>query len=175
MLDVMLRALNWLSEQYRRVLRPVLVGIFAILTLIVLYAVFMRYVLNSAPSWSEEITRYLMVWSSLLAMGMAIRRGKHIGLTTLVERIFGRYARYAFLLADLSSLAFFVTAFGSGISMTFFVSRQISPSAGIPMWIPYLSVPAGSFFFIIETLILILGKLRSRDEVARGKERRGSV
>lgn len=34
-----------------------------LMTVIMGIQVFSRYVLGSAPSWSEEITRYLFVWS----------------------------------------------------------------------------------------------------------------
>lgn len=36
-----------------------------LMTVIMGIQVFSRYVLGSAPSWSEEITRYLFVWSGI--------------------------------------------------------------------------------------------------------------
>ena len=38
-----------------------------LMTVIMGIQVFSRYVLGSAPSWSEEITRYLFVWSGFLS------------------------------------------------------------------------------------------------------------
>ena len=36
--------------------------------------VFSRYVLGSAPSWSEEITRYLFVWSGFLSVSYCTKK-----------------------------------------------------------------------------------------------------
>ena len=40
---------------------------------IISYAVFTRYVLNSSPSWAEEISRVLMIWMSLLTVSWQLR------------------------------------------------------------------------------------------------------
>ncbi|MFQ9345378.1 MAG: TRAP transporter small permease [Coprococcus sp.] len=42
-----------------------------LMTVIMGIQVFSRYVLGSAPSWSEEITRYLFVWSGFLSVSYA--------------------------------------------------------------------------------------------------------
>jgi TRAP-type C4-dicarboxylate transport system permease small subunit len=148
--------------------------IYSVLTLLVLYAVFMRYVINAAPTWSEEIARYLMVWVSLLALGPAIRAHRHIGLSSLVSRLWKRYTPHAFFVADLFILAFFLVVLVAGISMTIFVAGQRSPSANIPMWVAYMAVPAGALFMILETLILMVKKLipQEREEVIEKESER---
>ena len=164
MVKSLIAGLDWLSEKYQVVMKPLLVALYALLTAIVLYAVFMRYVLNSAPSWSEELSRYIMVWSALLAMSMALRQKRHIGLSSLVEKLWGKYSRVAFFLADVSMLIFFLVMLVTGISMTFFVVNQRSPSMNWPMWIPYMAIPVGGLFLSFETLILLLKKLVRPDQ-----------
>ena len=170
MVDALLDFLEALSKGYRAIMRPLLVVLFSVLTIIVLYAVFMRYVLNLAPTWSEEIARYIMVWMALLGSSIALRQGRHIGLSTLVEQIFGKYTRVVFFIADLCILAFLVIVVFSGASMAQFVAGQRSPSANLPMWVPYLAVPVGAIFMVLETLILILDKLRPERAAAKHKK-----
>jgi hypothetical protein len=50
-------------------IKPAQIVLNSLMTLFILYSVFMRYVLNRAPTWSEELTRYIMVWAALLGMG----------------------------------------------------------------------------------------------------------
>ena len=164
MVKSLIAGLDWLSEKYQVVMKPLLVALYTLLTVIVLYAVFMRYVLNSAPSWSEELSRYIMVWSALLAMSMALRQKRHIGLSSLVEKLWGKYSKVAFFLADASMLIFFLVMLVTGISMTFFVVNQRSPSMNWPMWIPYMAIPVGGLFLSFETLILLLKKLVKPDQ-----------
>ncbi|WP_319561574.1 TRAP transporter small permease [Marispirochaeta sp.] len=159
MIKTLLTGLDRFSEIYQKILHPILVLLYSILTVVVLYAVFMRYVINKAPSWSEEFSRYMMVWSALLAMAVALRQGRHIGLSSLVERVWGKHTRVAFFLADVAMLIFFVAITYTGFTMAFFVANQRSPSMNWPMWIPYLSIPVGGFFLSIESFILMLRKL----------------
>jgi len=156
-------AIEWFSEKINKVVGVILIALGASGLAVVLYAVFMRYVLNMAPAWSEEIARYLMVWAGLLAFSVALKRGQHIGLNMLVDRIFSSYKRYIYLVADVLILFFFLVVFIEGVSMAKFVAPQRSPSVLIPMWIPYMSVPTGSLLMIIQTVSLILEKFRPQE------------
>ncbi|MCK5517765.1 MAG: TRAP transporter small permease [Desulfobulbaceae bacterium] len=149
------------SEKLDRAVLLSIVILSVPLVIIILYAVFMRYVINAAPTWSEEIARYLMVWMSLLATSAAMRRGQHIGLTFVVEKAGPRLRKVLNLLAYALVLLFFSVLMVKGIDMTFFVSQQRSPSVNIPMWIPYLSVPVAGFLMLIQTLTLIFKQFES--------------
>ena len=158
--DKLYQGIEWLSEKLNKIVGVILIALSAPLVGVVLYAVFMRYVLNNAPTWSEEVARYLMVWMGLLASSIALKKGQHIGLTAIVDKIFSSYKKYAHIAADLFMLFFFAVVFTQGVSMTKFVSIQRSPSANIPMWIPYMSVPAGSLLMLIQTICLLLEKFK---------------
>ncbi|MBC7190196.1 TRAP transporter small permease [Candidatus Aerophobetes bacterium] len=155
-------AIQWLSQKINKVVGVILILLSVPLVAVILYAVFMRYVLNMAPTWSEEVARYLMVWLGLLASSVALKQGQHIGLSSVVDRLFSSYRRYVYFLADLFMMFFFLVVFIEGVSMTIFVAPQRSPSAVIPMWIPYLSVPAGSLLMFIQALCLALEKFKPK-------------
>jgi len=159
MLKKMILSLGRFLLFYEKFVRPFLITLMAIMTILCLYAVFMRYVLNAAPTWSEELTRYLMVWGALLGMGVAMRHGKHIGLSSLVQAIWRRLTPFMLILADLVNLIFWITVFVTGITMTIIVAEQRSPSLNLPMWIAYIPVPIGGFFFMIEALHKMLRKI----------------
>ncbi len=144
------------NEKY---LKPFLNLLMILMTVFVLYAVFMRYLLNAAPTWSEEVTRYLMVWVAMGAMGVAMRRGKHIGLSSLVEMIWRKFTPYVLILADVLNLLFWVVVLIPGVTMTLIVASQRSPSINMPMWIGYISVPIGGFYFILEMIHRLLRKI----------------
>jgi TRAP-type C4-dicarboxylate transport system permease small subunit len=56
------------------------------LTAVIGYVVFMRYVFNSAPGWSEEVPRVIFLWMSYLAIGVAIQRGHNLRVMFVIER-----------------------------------------------------------------------------------------
>lgn len=61
----MKKIISWLDSY----LEEALLGIFLIaMTLIMGIQVFSRYVLQTSLSWSEELTRYLFIWSGFLSV-----------------------------------------------------------------------------------------------------------
>ncbi len=51
------------------------------MSLIILWQVFARYVLNASPAWSEQLALYLLVWTVLLAAAAGVREQFHIRIT----------------------------------------------------------------------------------------------
>lgn len=162
-LDKFFRGFEIFSEALDRTVVFLIAALSIPLVIIVLYAVFMRYMLNAAPTWSEEIARYLMVWMSLLAISAAMRRGQHIGLNFVVDKAGPRLRKSMNLAAYALILLFFGVLFVKGIDMTFFVARQRSPSVNIPMWIPYLAVPVAGFLMIVQTLSLVFRQFKNQN------------
>ena len=62
------RVLEWITM----VVKWVMVSMTCVIFFITTVTVFMRYVLNIVPSWSEEIPRYLLVWITYLGAALAI-------------------------------------------------------------------------------------------------------
>ena len=61
----------------------VFVGIF----LCVFAQVILRYVFNSPLTWSEELARYLFIWCAFLGWIIASRKGSHLAMTFVAERL----------------------------------------------------------------------------------------
>jgi TRAP-type transport system small permease protein len=57
------------------------------LTLVILYAVVARYFFNAAPAWSDEVPRVIFLWVTYLAIAVAVRRGKSLRVTFVLERL----------------------------------------------------------------------------------------
>lgn len=153
--------LDWYEKW---LIKPAQIILNSLMTLFILYSVFMRYVMNKAPTWSEELTRYIMVWAALLGMGIASRYNKHIGLSDLVVKLWGRWTNTIHTIGDMLSAFFWILVFITGISITLMVAPQRSPSMNLPMWIAYLSVPVGSACSVVELVFLALKRAAARQE-----------
>ena len=70
-----------------------------LMTVIMGIQVFSRYVLGSAPSWSEEITRYLFVWSGFLSVSYCTKKCISIKIEQFVS-IFPRRGKALFKLVS---------------------------------------------------------------------------
>ncbi len=77
---------------------------------VVLVQVFFRYVLGRPLMWTEEAARYLYVWTCYLGAAVAFRRGAHIRIGVLVDRL-SPPARRAAELVGLACTAVFLAVF----------------------------------------------------------------
>jgi TRAP-type C4-dicarboxylate transport system permease small subunit len=109
-----------------------------VMTGVIGWQVFARYVLNNTPSWSEPISLHLMLWFILFGAAVGVRESVHLGLDIV------RYMMPEWIqkVMDLMSLGFIVLF---GIAMTWY---SILLAAGT--WsasIPVLGWPGGVDFF----------------------------
>jgi TRAP-type C4-dicarboxylate transport system permease small subunit len=127
-----------------------------IITLIIPWGVFTRFVLNSASSWPEPMAVLLMIWLSFLSACVCYREYLHIGVGILPSFLTGR-ARYGLgLLIEICMLATNLFMLWWGIKLvqtTWYQSIAEFPiiSAGFA----YVPVPLGGLImvlFVIERL-----------------------
>ena len=55
----------------------------------VAYAVVMRYVFNSAPTWVDDSVGFILVGIVMLGAATTLRQGGHINVDMLTERLGG--------------------------------------------------------------------------------------
>jgi tripartite ATP-independent transporter DctM subunit len=73
-------ALGWLVE--------VPAGLLVLADIVVLFAgVFSRFVMHSPLVWSDELASILFLWLAMLGAVTALRRGEHMRMTALVNRL----------------------------------------------------------------------------------------
>ncbi|WP_420409125.1 TRAP transporter small permease [Hoeflea sp.] len=72
---------------FRTGLKALLVALMALLLTVMVAQVIMRYGLNSSLLWSEELCRYLLIWTSFLAIIFAYERGEIAALSMLANAL----------------------------------------------------------------------------------------
>src|SRR3974390_907766 len=72
--------LNWVLER-------VCAALMAALILIIWLGVFDRYIMQKGLTWTEELSRYIMIWGALLAVPCAAYYREHIGLELFLARL----------------------------------------------------------------------------------------
>jgi TRAP-type C4-dicarboxylate transport system permease small subunit len=105
------------------------------------YQVVMRYAFNSAPSWSEELVRFLFIWCSFVAAAIGVREHIHIGVDVFVNLLPKKLIPLTEIVVNLGIMVFSVYMIYYGWDVTVMTQRQPSPALGLPMSWVYLSVP----------------------------------
>ena len=131
-----------------------------VMTGTILIQIFFRFVIYRPVPWSEELARYLMVWMGMLGSVIALRRGRHIGVTFLVERLCGWQRKGVVGLVQLTLLGFLAIICWEGWGLALFNAQQLSAAMEISMSIPYLASPVGAAMMMVE---LAAQMLQARD------------
>lgn len=152
-----------LDQKLHRVLFFLLYVIGTAMTAIVFLGVLFRYVIKAPLPWAEEMSRYLMVWGACIGAAVAYREGGHVAVTVALERLPKNAARTMILCGRLSVALFAVFVGIWGLILIARFRGQTSPAMGIPMAIPYLSVPLGCLLILYESIVLIIGFDKRRD------------
>ena len=159
-----------LKRPIDRLLETALVLLFFALFACVIIQVFTRYVLNDPAIFTEEASRFAIIWLSLLGTAYACGRLEHMAYTMFPEKLKG-----AKLLAHMRSVALLVLLFGLTVMlygggmlvMRAFDFEQLSATLALPMGYVYLCIPiSGLLIVYYESLILLKpAQFKTADEV----------
>lgn len=137
LIDRVAYRLNWFVER----ICALLVGVMVV---VIWFEVVERYFLHIGMTWTEELSRYVMIWAALLAVSCGAYYREHIGLDIVRRFLPDKAGRVLMVALDLVSLAFFVFLTWYGINMTRAGAGQYATIFGITMLIPFAAVPVSS-------------------------------
>lgn len=128
----------------------IIVLILTTLSVVVFAQVLLRYVFGTALFLADELSRYLLVWLGFLGASLGVRAGAHIGVEILWQRLPQRAQRAVGLLASALIFVFLAALTVVGAQLLPDQLSQLSPGLGISMFWPYLAIPVGGFFMILQ-------------------------
>ncbi|MEA5083477.1 MAG: TRAP transporter small permease [Lachnospiraceae bacterium] len=137
----------------------ILLGIFMLAMVVVMcYQVILRYAFNNSNVWSEELTRFLFVWVSLLGSFVAIRRNSHLKVEFLVELMKGKFKKYFTILTDIAVILFIIYLIPLSYELTLSTMKNISGGLKVPMAVGYAAIPVGSLLMLLGMIEQLLYK-----------------
>ncbi|GGK08375.1 C4-dicarboxylate ABC transporter substrate-binding protein [Lentibacillus kapialis] len=132
---------------------------FAVFILMINAQVTNRYVLSfieiaNITTWTEELSRYFFIFASFLGASLAIRKGDSIRVNVLFDKLSGKWQQAIEIANTVFMLYFSYIMIRYGFELISFQldTSQTTPAMGIPMAIPYSTVPIG---FVLIAIRLI--------------------
>ncbi len=159
------KLINSLSNSIDRAMVGLVFLIVAAMVIVTTLQVVFRVAFN-ALTWSEELSRYLLVWGTFFGATLAYKRGNHIAVTFIIDFFPGKLRVWFNVLTYLLSLTFFVIVAQQGLNMITMQVFQVSPALQLPMKYVYWSIPVSCGIMIIHTFAGISDELHK----AFGKE-----
>ncbi len=140
--------LAWLDDNAEK---PFLcVGLLAIILIITFQTAYRYIIVNfsdtaSAAVWTEELSRFIFIWISYLAVPLAIKNRENIRVNILYDKFNKRWQSIFWVVNDFCFLflGIYVTFLGINMIGEGIRYPQMAPAMQIPYYIPYSIVPLG--------------------------------
>lgn len=143
-----------------------------VMSVVIFWQVVCRYVLHGSLPWSEELSRYLLVWTAFLGGAYGVRLGAHIGVEafTLLLPKKAQAVLHIFVMICSVILCAIILRYGISIVGTQLAKHQLSPAMRIPMGYMYAAIPIGMAFFIIRYIQDIIQAVKDFKNVGKKEE-----
>lgn len=153
----------------RKIERWIVVIGMGVMTAVTIYAVFNRFVLKQSIQWSDELTRYIFIWVSLIGSSIAVEKNAHVGVSVFVDLFPIRIKKYIYIIAYLFCLFFCIILVYTGFDLANSQSNQFSAAMRINMKYIFLSIPV-SFSIMGINFIGSIVKIITNKELLQEKE-----
>lgn len=143
-------------RQFLRTVSRVNAGLIVLLTGVMLVTmalqVFMRSVLNSPPSWTEEVSLACFTWAVMLGIAQGVRQGIHVRMDLLVDALPPalRWSAERLMLIAIGLVGIFLTYAGFHYTLSSFGTT--SAAVSYPMPLLYASAPVSGLLVVLFSL-----------------------
>ena len=136
-LKKIIQKIDWVVAKFVAILMGLLV-------VDVTWQVVSRFLLNSPSVYTEEVALFLVLWIALLGAAYTYRKGAHLGLDIVVNKLEGKSKVYVQKAAEVVCLAFalLIMVYG-GFELVLLNIQLEQTSAALQMkvWIVYSVIP----------------------------------
>lgn len=144
---------KWLDDH----IEEYALGILLILmTIVMSIQVIARYAFSYSLTWSEEITRYMFIWSGFLSISFCYKKGIVIKIEQAVNVLPESLRKVVRILEKLAAFSFFayMIPFAYKFLVASIESGQLSPAVRLPMYILQVAPLVG---FILTAIRILEG------------------
>ncbi|MDK2800347.1 MAG: TRAP-type transport system small permease protein [Clostridiales bacterium] len=106
--------------------------------------VLFRYVLHNSLTWSEELARYLFVWSAFLGAAIAYDAARHVEMDLVTSMLKPGMKKIFRIISYIVIAIFLYYVIQYGFQIVVKTMTQPSPALRIPMGYVYLAIPIGA-------------------------------
>jgi len=127
-----------------------------LMTAIIAWQVFARYVLNASPAWAEQAALLLMIWYVFFAAAAGVREGFHIRIVIFADSLPQKPRHIVIVVGHAVVLAFGVAMAYWGAQLAQETWGHVIPTLGISRGYAYIPISISGLLiagFAIEQMI----------------------
>ena len=157
--------MNALKIKIDKVIEWLLVGLLSLMVFNVSWQVFSRFVIGNPSSWTEELTRYSLIWLGMIGAGYVTGKKMHLAIDYFANKVKEPTRSYIEIFIHATVLLFALTVMVVGgtnlVALTLYL-EQISASLQIQLGYVYLALPISGILIIFYSTENIYEILKSK-------------
>jgi TRAP-type transport system small permease protein len=154
-----------LTNLLNKVVGYMLFIMLAVMSVLITWQVFARFVAGNSLTFSEEASRFLMIWLTLLGAAYAVKEGSLIAVDILQNKLTGNPGKVLKVIMSVCTSVFYIILIIYGFKMAQNVSFQTAPTTGLSMFWPMLAVPVGGALMLINTIASLIEDFIGKEEL----------
>ena len=139
-------------------------ALFIAIGFIISYEVIMRYLFNSPTIWVNEVSRFLQIWATYLALTYSFHKQDFIRITVIYDRLNDNGKKILDFISFIFILIFssFVVYYGWLIAYdSLKVGRTSSTILDVPSFLTELAIPLCFAFLVIRVILEAVKYIRN--------------
>tara|TARA_Y100000748_G_scaffold243534_1_gene207766 strand:+ start:124 stop:600 length:477 start_codon:yes stop_codon:yes gene_type:complete len=139
-------------------------ALFIAIGFIVSYEVIMRYLFNSPTIWVNEVSRFLQIWATYLALTYSFHKRDFIRITVIYDRLNETGKKILDFISFIFIIIFscFVVYYGWLIAYdSLKVGRTSSTILDVPSFLTELAIPLCFAFLVIRVILEAIRYIRN--------------
>ena len=139
-------------------------ALFIAIGFIVSYEVIMRYLFNSPTIWVNEVSRFLQIWATYLALTYSFQKQDFIRITVIYDRLNVNGKKILDFISFIFILIFssFVVYYGWLIAYdSLKVGRTSSTILDVPSFLTELAIPLCFAFLVLRVILEVITYIRN--------------
>ena len=150
-----MKIIHDIDKVINKILRFIVIIMLSVMSVVVFAQVLFRIVHMSIP-WSEELSKYLLIWSTFLGAAICIRKGSLVGLEFLKNSMSEEKQKILQTILNLIVCAMLLFLINVGFWAVRRVWFQITPVLKLSMGLMYAAIPIGSVFMLINQILVTI-------------------
>jgi TRAP-type C4-dicarboxylate transport system permease small subunit len=149
-----------------KIVGTMLMVIMAVMVINVTWQVFSRYVIQSPSSFTDELSRYLLVWLGMLGAAYVAGQGNHLAIDILPTKLTGESKRRLLMVINVVIILFVIPVMimgGSNLVYITYILEQKSATLQLPLAYVYMMIPFSGLLVLFYQLVDLLSLIKKQD------------
>ncbi len=148
-----------------KIVSNALMFLMAAMVLNVTWQVLSRYVIQNPSSFTDELSRYMLIWLGMLGSAYVAGKDKHLAIDILPQKLKGKSKRRLVIFINVIVMAFAFFAMvlgGSNLVYITYILEQKSATLQMPLAFIYIIIPFSGLLVMYYNIFQISVTLKTQ-------------